>query len=108
MRMRALPRWSASSLSTTVPRPCQGEPSRCIAQLLLLGTLEEARVDGVEARVGDGKPRQRAVGSDHGAGRIRPDIVIRGHAVVDIAGALDGLDAGDGREPRHEVLPGRS
>src|SRR5947209_19945149 len=102
--MRALSKWSASSLSTTVPRPCQGEPSRRIAHLLGVGRvlLEEARVDRIEAWIVDGKPRERAVRRHHGAGRFGAHIVIGGH-LIDVAGLADAHDARDGAEPRREV-----
>src|ERR1700678_4058366 len=89
-RMRAEPRWSASSLSTTVPMPCQGEPSRRIANLLAVGglLLEEARIDGVEAWFIHREPRQRAVRGHHRARRFRPYVVIGGEAILDRAGLL--------------------
>src|SRR5260370_28395105 len=81
--MRALAKWSASSLSSTVPRPCQGEPSRRIANLpfhygLL---LEEARVDRVKARIVDREARQRTIRRDDRPRRLGAHVVIGGEAV---------------------------
>src|SRR3546814_931438 len=54
-RMRALDKWSASSLSVTAANPLQGEPSRCMnACLLDCRTLEMMVVDGIQAGFPDG------------------------------------------------------
>src|SRR5262245_35655158 len=60
--MRALVRWSDSSLTITTPRPCQGEPSR---RMTLPRILEVAGVDGLEARLLDRQPLQAAAGVHH-------------------------------------------
>src|SRR5450631_155041 len=93
--MRALSKWSASSLSTTVPRPCQSEPSRRIAHLLGVCRvlLEEACVDGIETWIVDGEPRQRAIRRHYGACRLGAHIVVGGHLVMDVAGLAHAHDA---------------
>src|ERR1700716_1255939 len=103
--MRALERWSASSFTTTVPKPCQGEPSRRISGSLVFARLllEEARIDRVQARVIDRQPAQRAVGRHHGPRRLRTYVAIGGEAVAVMARALDRDDARHRVEARHEV-----
>src|SRR5258708_30245200 len=88
--MRALSKWSASSLSSTVPRPCQGEPSRRIANLPFhCGLpLEEARVDRIKARIVDRQARQRAIRRNDRPCRLGAHVVIGGEAVALLFGLL--------------------
>src|SRR5882672_5946777 len=107
--MRALSKWSARSLSRTVPRPCQGEPSRRIANLpfgcgLL---LEEARVDRVKARIVDREARQRTIRRDDRPRRLGAYVVIGGKAVGLLRGLLDVENPRNGAKSRRQLLAGR-
>src|SRR5215475_11875090 len=103
-RMRALEKWSASSLSMTGPSPCQGEPSRRIAHPLpgRCLVLEEAAVDHVKARHLDLELIERAVGGDDGARRLRPHVAVGGEPIAAVADTLDRQHTRDGAEPRVE------
>src|SRR5260370_11642895 len=104
--MRALAKWSASSLSSTVPRPCQGEPSRCIANLPFRRglLLEEARVDRVKARIVDREARQRTIRRDDRPRRLGAHVVIGGEAVGMLCGVLDVENPRNGAKPRRQLL----
>src|SRR5260370_37611562 len=99
--MRALDKWSASSFIVTAPRPCQGEPSRRMSRPLGFAVLllEEARVDGLQARIVDREATQRSVGGDHGARCFRAHVAVgREPGAVradpaDLAHALHGAEA---------------
>src|SRR5215469_8110185 len=96
--MRTLEMLSESSLTKTVPRPWNAEPSRRMTHASFFLGLEGARVDRLETRLIDREPLQRAVDGHHGTGRIRPHVALRGHAVAIRRQGLDLGHAGDGRE----------
>src|SRR5215469_13388842 len=100
--MRALSKWSASSLSSTVPRPCQGEPSRRIANLpLRCGLLlEEPGVDRIKARIVDRKTRQCPIRGDDRPRRLSAHVVIGGEAVGLLCGLLHVENPRNGAKPR--------
>src|SRR5690242_13713244 len=99
--MRALERWSDISLTVTVPRPWNGEPSRRIAHPLRHARprLEEPAIDRIEARLVDREFSQRAVRRDHRARRIRAHIVVGREAEAIRAEDLDLHHARDRGEP---------
>src|SRR5580693_1297234 len=74
--MRQLVRWSDSSFKVTTPRPCQGEPSRCMARLLIRQALEITGVDHLQARRLDREPQQPAAGGDYGGGGFGPHVAL--------------------------------
>src|SRR5258707_13482115 len=104
--MRALSKWSASSLSSTVPRPCQGEPSRRIANLPFHCSLplEEARVDRIKARIVDGEARQRTISRNDRPCRLGAHVVIGGEAVSFVFRPPPVEDPHDWAQPRREPL----
>src|SRR5690606_24705106 len=83
--MRALVMWSAASLSATVARPVNGEPSRCLDIVCL---LEKAHIDIVEAGLTDRHVAQGAAAGDDAARDLRPDVGLR----IDPPGAGAPLD----------------
>src|SRR5579875_1993798 len=74
-RMRALPRWSASSLTKTMPAPVKGEPLR-----RAMVALEVVAIDGVEAGFDADQTTQRHPGRNHGAGDRRAHVAVGQHA----------------------------
>src|SRR5665647_1277977 len=74
--MRALARWSDNSLSVTTPRPCQGEPSRRIADLLFV--LEVTGVDRLQARLVERELLETAAGSHDFYGGFGAQIAVTG------------------------------
>src|SRR5690349_12759349 len=96
--MRTLEMLSESSLTKTVPRPWNAEPSRRISNSSLLLDLEGTRIDRLQARLVDREPLQGAADGDDCARRIRPHIALRRHAVAIRRQRLDLGHPGDGRE----------
>src|ERR1700704_2150918 len=106
--MRMLVTWSETSFEITTPRPCQGEPSRCMTlSRLRFRILEIPGVDGLEARLLDREPEQPAAGRHHRRRSFRPHVAVRGEAPATGAGRLDLLDARHLRQPLGEPLPFR-
>src|SRR5690348_16733409 len=103
MNMRALTRWSAISLTVTVPTPWKGEPSRRIAHpLLCRPALEDARVDRIEARLVDREPAQRTIRRDHRPGSVRPHVTIGRQPKAINRNGFDLADAGNRGKPSVE------
>src|SRR5919204_3847401 len=89
-RMRALVRWSDSSLRKTTPRPRQGEPSRRMTDPM---AFEITGIDHLEARLLDRKPRQASAGGDHSSRSLGPHVVVGQQAKPISAGHLHRLHA---------------
>src|SRR5258708_17148153 len=89
MRMRQLDRWSDSSLRTTAPRPCQGEPSRCMPRSFIRQVLEIAGVDHFEARQ-IGYLIESASGLDHRGAGFRPYVAVGEKPERSRTGCFDG------------------
>src|SRR3954471_13494785 len=84
--MRALVRWSDSSLRKTTPRPRQGVPSRRIGDPLV---FEIAGVDHFEARLLHRQPRQAPAGPDDRGRRLGTHVALRQQTVAVRPGRLD-------------------
>src|SRR5580704_8911881 len=102
--MRQLVRWSESSLRVTTPRPCQGEPSRCMTLFLLSLVLEVAAVDQFEARQ-IGHVVEPSASGDNGGSRLGPDVAVGEKLKLGWSELLDGPHAWDRREPVPQPLP---
>src|SRR5258708_12122493 len=70
--MRALPRWSASSLATTTPMPVQGDPLRRMGH-----PLEILGVDLVQAGLGDADLEQPSLAPDDAIGNVAAHVLRR-------------------------------
>src|SRR5579859_3578583 len=104
--MRTLEMLSDSSLTNTVPRPWNAEPSRRITHPRFRG-LERASVDLLQARLVDRQPPQRSAHGNDGARRIGPHVALGGHAVAIGRQCLDLGHAGNSRElSRNAATPG--
>src|SRR5258708_15616833 len=104
MRMRQLDRWSDSSLRTTAPRPCQGEPSRRMPRSFIRQVLEIAGVDHLEARqIGD--LREPATGRYHGGGRFPPNVAVGKQPKMPPTDPLDRTDRPPPRQPNPPPPP---
>src|SRR5579883_630635 len=97
--IRALPRWSASSLRKTVPHPVQGEPLR-----RAMGTLEIAAVDRVEARLDPLQPLERCSGAHDQGGEVRAHVPARDHVVPTCAIHAHASHAADAADDRLHVV----
>src|SRR5690242_10960920 len=101
--MRTLEMLSESSLTKTVPRPWNADPSRRMAHPRVLD-LEGVRIDRLQARLVDREPPQRAADGNDGVRRIRPHVALGGHAVAIGRQRLDLRHARNGREFPRDAL----
>src|SRR5262245_33447259 len=97
--MRALVRWSDSSLTKTTLSPRQGEPSRRIAQPSLCRlALEVAVVDRIQARLLDRDAQQPTAAVDHRRSALGAYVGFGEQPHPSRRGLLHRTNAGHGRE----------
>src|SRR5262245_22497610 len=99
--MRALVRWSLSSLRNTTPSPCQGEPSR---RMTLSVVLEVAGVDRLQAGLLHRQPGEPAAGGHHRGRRLRAHVAFGEQPQPAAAHLFDGAHAWNLAQPVREPL----